>query len=62
MYAGDITNSRTILELEWKQDNLVDDIIKQSSPNRITGDIVGIMTKDQLEESWKNKFIEVDEK
>eukprot|EP00091_Calanus_sinicus_P004420 TRINITY_DN14713_c0_g1_i1.p1 TRINITY_DN14713_c0_g1~~TRINITY_DN14713_c0_g1_i1.p1 ORF type:complete len:205 (-),score=44.41 TRINITY_DN14713_c0_g1_i1:590-1204(-) len=66
MHAGDIIDSRTILELERKQDNLVDDIIKQSSPNMITGETVGIMTKEQLEQFKKihgrDKFIEVDDK
>ena len=45
MHAGAIIGCKTILELERKQENIVDDIIKQSCPKIITGDTVGIMTK-----------------
>ena len=66
MHSGGEIDTKTILDLERKQANLINDINQQTGPNIMTGQTVGIMTRDQLEKFKKNHggdtFIEADDK
>ena len=42
MHSGAEIDTKTILDLERKQANLINDINQQTGPNIITGDTVGI--------------------